>query len=123
MHIRKVSIVLGILLIAAGIGPFNFGEFRNHQLDAHSEQLFGIVKPVGESSHDSISAAEAESDPTALVTLAMGLHARVLSSNASLGANVDMMALWPDDANPTHIILCNEQGVGQPAVQRVRVSN
>ena len=125
MHRRKVVITLGILLIAASaaaFGPFNFGEFRNNQLDAHSEQLFGIVTPVGESSHDSISASEAESDPTRLVTLARGLHARVLSANAALGANVDMMALANDDS-PSHLIICNEQGTGQPAVQRVRVSN
>jgi hypothetical protein len=34
-----------------------------------------------------------------------------------------MMALWPNDHNPTHLIACNEQGVTQPAVQRIRLSD
>jgi secreted PhoX family phosphatase len=66
---------------------------------------------------------QAESDPTELVTLAKGLHARVVSANPALGSNIDMMALWPNDTNPTHLIACNEQGTGQPAVQRVRLSD
>jgi hypothetical protein len=126
VYTRKLVIVLAVVLVAtsaAAFGTFNFGEFRDNQLEAHSQQLFGIVSAVGPSSHDSISAGEAERDPTALVTLAKGLHARVLSANASLGPNIDMMALWPDEANPTHIIACNEQGTGQVAVQRIQISN
>jgi hypothetical protein len=126
MYTRNVFVALAILLLATSavaVATFNFGEFRDHQLDAHSEQLFGIVTPVGASSTDSISAQEANSDPTALVTLAKGLHARVLSDAANLGPNIDMMALWPNDANPTHIIACNEQGTAQVAVQRIRLSN
>ena len=126
MYTRKALLVLGAVLFATSaavaVATFNFGEFRAKQLDAHSEQLFGLVTPVGESSHESISAQEANSDPTALVTLAKGLHARVLSDKANLGPNIDMMALWPA-SNPTHIIACNEQGTGQVAVQRIRLSN
>ena len=99
MYTGKAIVALIVVLFAtsaAAIATFNFGEFRDKQLDAHSEQLFGIVTPVGVSSTDSISAMEANSDPTRLVTLAQGLHARVLSANPSLGANIDMMALWPN---------------------------
>jgi hypothetical protein len=126
MSTRKIIIALAAGLIAtsaAAFGTFNFGEFRDQQLEAHSQQVFGIVSAVGPSSHESISAAESEADPTALATLAKGLHARVLSANAALGPNIDMMALWPNDATPTHIIACNEQGTAQVAVQRIRISN
>jgi len=34
-----------------------------------------------------------------------------------------MIALWPDDRNPTHLIFCNEQGVNNPGVQRVRLAD
>jgi hypothetical protein len=33
--------------------------------------------------------------------------------------NVDMIALWPDATDPTHLIFCNEQGVTDPGVQRL----
>ena len=126
MYSRKIAIALAVVLIAtsaAAFGTFNFGEFRDNQLEAHSQQLFGFVSAVGPSSRESISASEAEADPTALVTLAKGLHARVLSAHPALGANIDMMALWPNDTSPTHIIACNEQGTAQVAVQRIRISN
>ncbi len=101
----------------------DFGAFRDHLLEAHAEQLFGVGAPVGASSTASVSAAVAEADPTALVTLAKGLHARAVSASPSLAANIDMMALWPDDVNPTHLIVCNEQGPGQAGVQRIRLSD
>src|SRR5262245_35397723 len=124
MNTRKIWIalvVVGFATSAAAIATFNFGEFRDNQLDAHSLQMFGIVTPVGDSSRESISAGAANADPTALVTLAKGLHARVV--NAPTAAPViDMMALWPPD-NPTHLIACNEEGTTAPGVQRIRLSD
>jgi hypothetical protein len=78
---------------------------------------------VDASSTESIGGVLADADPTKLVTLAKGLQARVVSARATLGANIDMMALWPDDASPTHIIACNEQGASDPAVQRIRLGD
>ncbi|MGB5082094.1 MAG: alkaline phosphatase PhoX, partial [Burkholderiales bacterium] len=101
----------------------DFGSFRDHILKEHSNKLFGVDKPLAASSPASITAAEANADPTRLVTLARGLRARVISAAANLGANIDMMAFWPDDHNPTHIIACNEQGAAQPGVQRIRLSD
>ena len=97
----------------------DFGIYRDALLDSYSRQLFGISRPVPNASTKSISAAAAEADPTALVTVARGLRARVVSADPALGANIDMMALWPDDSHPTHLIVCNEQGESQPGVQRV----
>jgi hypothetical protein len=34
-----------------------------------------------------------------------------------------MMALWPNDTNPTWLIACNEEGTGQVALQRIRISD
>jgi hypothetical protein len=124
MYTRKWLIALGVVgfaTSAAAIGGFDFGLFRDHQLDAHSEQLFGIVAPVEASSTESVDALTAEADPTSLVTLAKGLHVRVLTARENAGANLDMMALWPNDQNPTHLIACNEQGTDQPGVQRIRL--
>lgn len=104
-------------------GLSDFGKFRDGQLISHSERLFGVGRPLPSSSTLSISAAEAEADPTRLVTLAHGLRARVVSAAANLGANTDMMTLWPNDVAPTHIIACNEQGAAQPGVQRIRLSD
>lgn len=101
----------------------DFGSFRDQLLKEHSHKLFGIDNPLAASSLESITAPVAEGDPTQLVTLARGLRVRVISAEANLGANIDMMALWPDDENPTHIIACNEQGTTQPGVQRIRLSD
>src|SRR5215510_15218369 len=125
MYRKRVLMALAAGLLAtsaAAVGAFNFGEFRDQQLDAHSEQLFGIVSPVDASSTESISANEANADPTRLVTLAKGLHARVLSARADLPPNIDMMALYPPN-NPTHLIACNEQGTSSPGLVRIRLSD
>jgi secreted PhoX family phosphatase len=100
----------------------DFGTFRDHQLAAHSMQLFGIKGAIESSSVRSVDAATAESNPLSLVTLARSLRARVVASSADLGANIDMMTLWPRE-HPTHLIVCNEQGSSEPGVQRVRLSD
>lgn len=100
----------------------DFGVFRDHQLKAHSMQLFGIVRPVDAASTQSVDAASAEADPLSMVTLARGLRAKVVASSADLGANIDMMTLWPAE-HPTHLIVCNEQGTDKPGLQRVRLSD
>jgi len=126
MQIRKTVItmaLLGLATSAIAAKLFDFGLFRDNQMDAHSVAMFGVVTPVPASSTDSISAAEANTDPTKLVTLAKGLTARVVSARTDLGANIDMMALWPNDNNPTHLIACNEQGTSDPGLQRIRLSD
>jgi Alkaline phosphatase PhoX len=102
-------------LLAAG----DFGSDRDAGLNNHSSQLFGVSGSVAASSTDSIDAATANADPTKLITLAKGLTASVVTTSS--GTNTDMMALWPDDSNPTHIINCNEQGTSAPGVQRINL--
>ena len=90
----------------------DFGSFRDDLLREHSRKYFGVDQPLKASSMESINAVVANADPTRLVTLAGGLHARVISAATNLGANVDMMAPWPDDRNPTHLIVCSEPEEG-----------
>jgi secreted PhoX family phosphatase len=126
MHKRTWLIVTGLLsvaTVAVALSGFDFGLFQQHQLRAHSEQLFGITEPLASSSTDSVSAAMAERDPASLLTVAKGLRVRVVTAAANTGANIDMMALWPDDRRPTHLIACNEQGPTNPGVQRIRLSD
>jgi hypothetical protein len=111
---------------AAAPGPgqaFDFGAHRDQLLRSHSNQLFGIDHPLEQSSRASMSAAAAEADPTALVTVAKSLSVRVVSAARNLPPNIDMMALWPSDENPTHLIACNEEGPTSPGVVRVRLSD
>jgi hypothetical protein len=115
--------VLGLAIGAAAAPEFDFGLFRDHQLQAHSEQLFGVAGPLEASSMASVDAATAEADPTALATFAHSLRVRVVTAAANAGANIDQMALWPNDAHPTHLIVCNEEGATQPGVQRVRLAD
>jgi hypothetical protein len=127
MQTRKWILALGVAACATGAAAakadFDFGLFRDHQLDAHSEQLFGIVSPIEASSEQSISAVEAESDPRNLVTMSKQLHVRVVADLPNTPPNIDMMALWPTDQNPTHLIACNEQGPAEPGLVRIRISD
>ncbi len=100
----------------------DFGAIRDWLLEQNSDKLFGILDPIEKPSKLSIDAATAEARPLALVTLARGLRGRVVSANANLGANIDMMTLFPSN-HPTHLIVCNEQGAAQPGLQRVRLSD
>jgi hypothetical protein len=91
------------------------------RLQERSQSLFGLSHPVEESANTPSSTAPGDQ----AVDVANSLEVDVLSS--TVGENADMMALWPDDANPTHAIICNEingTAPGSPAtVQRVRLSD
>jgi hypothetical protein len=102
---------------------FDFGLFRDHEMEAKSNKLFGVVEAVAHSSGLSIDAATANADPTKLATVAKGLKVKVLSAAADLAPNIDQMALWPNDTAPTHLIGCNEEGTTRPGVQRIRLSD
>ena len=115
--------LLGLATGAAAVQGFDFGLFREQQLRTHSLSLFGVTEPLELSSTASVDAATAEADPTSLATFAPSLHVRVVTAAANAGPNIDMIALWPDDWHPTHLIVCNEEGADKPGVQRVRLSD
>jgi hypothetical protein len=103
---------------------FDFGRWRDLQLSAGSPLLFGFHRPLRESSTESVDQATAENDPRTLATVAQGLRVRVVSSETDLGTNIDMIALWPNDTHPSHLIVCNEiDDPALPGVQRIRLSD
>jgi hypothetical protein len=126
MHTRGWLTMVGLLGLvtgAAAVPIFDFGLFRDQLLRTYSDNLFGVTEPLEFSSTASVDAATAETDPTSLVTFAESLHVRVVTAAANAGPNTDLMALWPDDQHPTHLIVCNEEGETEPGVQRVRLSD
>ena len=100
----------------------DFGQRIEAMLRQDALGLFGFYAPLDDSSTLSLSAAEADANPAKLLTVAPGLHVRVLSAAANLAPNIDQMLLYPAK-HPTHIIACNEQGSGQVAVQRVEIKS
>src|SRR5262245_3225414 len=124
LFLLTVAGALGLATSAAAGGGFDFGKWRDLQLKVASRLLFGVDKPVKESSTASVDAATAEDDPTTLATVGHGLHLKAASADADLGSNTDMIAFWPDDVHPTHLIVCNEvDDPTLPGVQRVRLSD
>jgi Bacterial protein of unknown function (DUF839) len=118
-------VALGFGVVSAALAGLDFGLDQQNLLQSKSLPLFGVGKPIDASSQDSLTAVQASADETALATLANGLSARVVTrSTGGIAAPVvDMMALWPNDTNPTWLIACNEEGSGQVALQRIRISD
>lgn len=110
-----------VLLTTTALAAQDFGLFVQNQLRAHANEQFGLNKPLESSSPNQVTAAQATADPATLFTLAGGLQARVVTKGVA-APNIDMMALWPDDRNPTHLIACNEQGVNDPGLQRIEIA-
>src|ERR1041385_7354578 len=72
------------------------------RLQNRSQPLFGFGHPVAESANTPSTTVPGEQ----AVEVAKKLQVRVISSQ--VGEDADMIALWPDDAKPTHAIICNE---------------
>jgi len=115
--------LLALATSAVASGGFDFGTWRDRQLRAASQHLFGVNRPLSESSTESVDQGTAEADPTSLATVARGLHVQVVTSEPNAGATIDMIAFWPNDHHPSHLVVCNEEGASQPGVQRVRLSD
>ena len=111
-------------LMAAGVavasGKFDVGLFRDAALRSQAQDLFGVRRPLVDSSAQAIDKATATADPRKLVTLAGGLKARVVSSTAA--TRTDQMALWPNGDSPTYLIACDEEGVTRSGVQRINIA-
>ena len=122
--IRSLASMVGITLSASALAAApDFGQQVEQLASAQAPTLFGTTGVLGASSTASVTHDEAEANPLTLVKLAHGLTARVVSARPSLGPNIDMMALWPNDRSPTHLIACNEQGAGQVGLQRISLAD
>ncbi len=120
---KTLIALLALASSAARADSLDFGKLRDALLVVQAPLLFGVFGQVGASSTASIDAATAEADPRRLARLAPSLRARVVTASHDAGANIDMMALWPDDVHPTHLIACNESDATAPGLQRIRLSD
>src|SRR5215467_15966058 len=93
----------------------DFGPFVADLLSEHSEQLFGIGHPLEQSALGPYDGP----DNLQAIQVAPGLHVSLVSSSVASAA--DQIAFWPDDDNPTHVFVCDEETT-DPAVQRVDLS-
>jgi Bacterial protein of unknown function (DUF839) len=123
---RRLAVPAAIFLVVAltvGVaGAFtDFGSFVQQQLRDRSGQLYGVKGPLAHSSTASITAAQAAAHPERLATVAKSLKVRVVSHGVA-APNLDQIGLWPDDAHPTWMIVCNEQGVTDPGLVRINLA-
>jgi hypothetical protein len=121
--------IAGLLAGAAIGGSSDPGADYHDLLAAKSQPLFGFGHPLDEGFTGAFDGPGDEA-----VELAKGLTATLVSD--AVGRRADMIALWPDDASPTHAIICNEIDTANPnaggspnpdfgkaTVQRVRLSD
>jgi hypothetical protein len=105
----------------------DFGKKVEHLLKKQSNRLLGIKKPLGQSAAATSGAYRSVSQKaTDQVLVAKGLKVEYLTRTA--GNKTDMMAFWPTETSPTHIISCVEgsrseiePGKYNPSVQRINL--
>ncbi len=126
ISLRTGAIALGVLafvmVVGTAVAAFeDWGLERQTQLENKSHSLFGVGRPLTQSSTADLNAAQALADPAALITVAKDLKVDVVTSGKA-APNLDQMVLWPP-SNPQYLIACNEEGTAQPALQRIKLSN
>jgi secreted PhoX family phosphatase len=117
-----ISSAAAVAAVAAlGIAPrlvadedVDFGLQAQRELNQRSEKLLGTG-----SLRRSALGPFTGADSTQAITVARGLHVSLVSS--AVHPSTDMIVLWPDDRNPTHLFVCDESS-SDPAVQRVDLS-
>jgi hypothetical protein len=123
----RLAIVIAVFLTAtltvgAAGALTDFGSFVQAQLRHRAPSLFGVAGPLAASSTASLSAAEASAHPERLATVAKSLQVRVVSHGVA-APNLDQSALWPNDAHPRWLIVCNEEGVADPGLVRINLAS
>jgi hypothetical protein len=113
---------VAVAVVAVGLGrqlaadsDIDFGLSVQRELNERSEQLFGVGTPLAKSALGPYTAA----DSTNAIRVAEGLTVSLVSS--AVHTSADQIVLWPDDAHPTHLFVCDETSLN-PAVQRVNLS-
>jgi hypothetical protein len=97
----------------------DFGSETQERLNNNASENFGVKETLPNSSKLAVTQAQALANPKSLITLAKGLSARVVT--ISSGVNTDQIAFWPNDTQPTHLIVCNEQEEAEPGLQRINL--
>jgi hypothetical protein len=100
-------VAAGLLVAAVAAGTVyalaksDPGADYEHSLASQSKALFGFGHPL-----DTAASGEFSGPGNQAVELAGGLSATIASS--TVGQVADMIALWPNDDQPTDSIVCNE---------------
>ena len=112
------AIVATAVLLGPRVGAdqdVDFGLAVQRELNQRSEQLFGVGTPLNRSALGPYTAA----DSTNAIQVAGGLRVSLVSS--AVHFSTDQIVLWPNDANPRYLFVCDESS-SNPAVQRVDLS-
>ena len=130
--------ICAMALASASLASMNataldFGQQIEKLLSAKSRNLFGIVAPLKNSSDQNIH-REMGQKAGDLVNLAKGLKAKIITREA--GNSADMLALWPNPHEPSHLIFCIEGGRADlgttlvpgitkynPSIQRIEIKS
>jgi secreted PhoX family phosphatase len=121
-----VAIGAALVLVTAGVAAAavmasgDFGQQTQEQLANQANKLFGVGKPIDASSTTDLNQAQAIANPSALVTVAKRLDVKVVSAG-NAAAVLDQMVLWPQ-SSPRYIIAINEEGPGQPSLQKINLA-
>ena len=101
------SIAIGLSVSSAAFAVDDFGLRVQNRLKEDSLKYFGILAPIGASETITVPRKPGQSAMD-LIKLAPGLKASIVTRKA--GNSADMLAFWPSDTNPTHIVTCIEAG-------------
>ncbi len=105
MNKNLLALAISLTVSGAALAAGDFGMQTQNLLKNQSHKFFGIVQPLTASETVSVPRAP-DQDASHLIKLAKGLHAEIVTRKAA--QNSDMMAFWPNDIKPTHIVTCIE---------------
>lgn len=104
---RKIKLALVSIAIVSSAQASDEGlpqKVEDH-LYEHSKKYFGFDNPIKTSETISVPRASAQK-ASDLIKLASGLQAEIVSRK--IADSSDMIAFWPNDNSPSHIISCVE---------------
>jgi hypothetical protein len=135
MKVKPICASMIVLMAAGAVqspsaAAMDFGQFVQGALRTYAPELFGVWAPLNTSVPATVGDYRTPTQIAAdQVALAPGLSAEYVTRKA--GNKTDMMAFWPNDTAPTHLITCVEGdreeivlGTGKmnPSVQRVNLA-
>ncbi|NOU23636.1 MAG: hypothetical protein HOO93_17955, partial [Methyloglobulus sp.] len=102
-----ISLAISLAMSGAAIAADDFGLKVQNHLKENAKEYFGFIRPIGASESVTVPRIPGQT-ALDLIKLAPGLKASIVTRKA--GNSSDMMAFWPSDTNPTHIVTCIEAG-------------
>jgi secreted PhoX family phosphatase len=106
------ALALGLVsapVLAQGVAPgaLDFGSLVEEVLRVRSRVLFGVSEPLDSPATPADAVPRAQASAAQRILLAAGLDASFVTRRVA--SRADMMVLWPDPLDPTHLLLCIEQ--------------